>query len=146
MALSKDGFSYKKTPGHENDCDVSWCKYVCGFLKPGITHQDYSSWRNGIKQKMGQDRILGWRQSTNTQWAAIEAHSRTLGPFATPAGSRAGLRQTETVRRRPFTECLNCLPKDLAKKHRKRRESVKRALGAPILAAAFPAGNVRKLT
>jgi len=107
MAPSKAGFTYKKTPGHENDGDVSWCKYVCGFLKPGITNQDYSSWRNSMKHKMEQDRIPSWRQSTDAQWAAIQAHSLTLAPVATPGGGRAVLWQTDTVRGRCFTEFLD---------------------------------------
>jgi len=97
MAPSKAGFTYKRAPGHENDSDVSWCKYVCGFLQPGITNQDYSSWRNGMKRKMEQDRIPSWRQSTYTQWATIQAHSLTLAPVATPGGGRAALWQTDTV-------------------------------------------------
>jgi len=83
--------------GHENDGDVSGCKYVCSLLKPGITNQDYSSWRNGMKGKMEQDRIPSWRQSTDAQWAAIEAHSLTLAPVATRGGGRAALWQTDTV-------------------------------------------------
>jgi len=135
MAPSKAGFTYKKPPGHENDGDVSWCKYVCGFLKPGITNQDYSSWWNGMKRKIEQDRIPSWRQSTDAQWAAIQAHSLTLAPVATPRGGRAALWQSYTVRGRRFTECLDSLLKDVAKKHRNTLESLTRARGAPILAA-----------
>jgi len=61
MAPSKAGFTYKKTPGHEKDSDVSWCKYVCGFLKPGITNQDYSSCWNGMNPKIEQHMILSCR-------------------------------------------------------------------------------------
>jgi len=89
--------TYKRVPGHESDGDLSWCKYVCGFLKPGITNQDYSSWWNGIKRKMEQARIPSWRQSTDAQWAAIHAHSLTLAPVATPGGGRAALWQNHTV-------------------------------------------------
>jgi len=145
MAPSKAVFSYKKTPGHENDGDVSWCKYVCGFLKPGITNNDYSSCRNGMKRKMEQDRIRSWRQSTDAQWAALQAYSLTLAPVATPGGGRDALGQTETVRGRRFTECVDFLLKDVAKKHRNTLESVTRARGAPILGAPIPAGNDRKL-
>jgi len=146
MAPSKAGFTYKRALGHENHSDVSWCKYVCGFLKTGITNQDYSSWRNGMKRKMEQDRIQSRRQSTHAQWAAIEAHSLTLAPVAAPGGGRAALWQTDTVRGRRFTEWLDCLLKDVAKKHRNTLESVTRARGAPILAAPIPAGNDRKLS
>jgi len=146
MAPSKAGFTYKRAPGHENDRDVSWCKYVCGFLKAGITNQDYSSWRNGMKREMEQDRITSWRQSTDAQWAAIQAHSLALARVATPGGGRAVLWQTGTVRGRRFTECLDFLLKDVAKKHRNTLESLTRARGAPILAAPVPAGNDRKLS
>jgi len=146
MAPSKAGFTYKKTPGHENDGDVSWSKYVCGFLKPGITNQDYSSWRNGMKRKMEQDRIPSWRQSTDAQWAAIQAHCLTLAPVATPGSGRAALWRTDTVRGRHFTECLDFLLKDVAKKHPNTLESLTRARGGPILAAPIPAGNDRKLS
>jgi len=146
MAPSKAGFTYKKTPDPENDGDGSWCKYVCGFLEPGITNQEYSSWRNGMKGKMEQDRIPSWRQSTDAQWAAIQAHSLPLTPLATPGGGRAVLWQTDTVRGRHFTECLDFLLKDIVKKNRKTLESLTRALGAPILAAPIPAGNDRKLS
>jgi len=97
MASSKAGFTNKKTRGHENDGDHSWCKYVCSFVKLGIMDLDYSTWRNGMKRKMEQDRIPSWRQSTDTQWAAIQAYWLTLTPVATAGGSRAALWQTDTV-------------------------------------------------
>ena len=146
MAPSKAGFTYKKTPDHENNRDVSWCKYVCGFLNPGITNQDYSSWRNGMKRKMEQDRIPSWRQSTDTQWAAIQAHSLTLVPIATPGAGSAALWQTDTVQGRPFTECSVFLLKDIAKKHRKTLERVMRVPGALFLDAPIPAENDGKLS
>jgi len=146
MAPSKAGFTYKKTLGNENDVDVSWCKYVCGFLKPGITNQDYSGSGNGMKRKMEQDRIPSWRQSTDTQWAAIQAYSLTLAPVPTPGGSSAALWQTDTVRGRRCTECLDFLLKNVAKKHRNTLESLTRARGAPIVAAPILAGNDRKLS
>jgi len=146
MAPAKAGFTYKNTPGHENDGDVSWYKYVCGFLKPGITNQDYNSGRNSMKRKMEQDRIPSWRPSTDAQWGAIQAHSLTLAPVATQGGGRAALWQTDTVRGRRFTESLDFLLKDVAKKHRNTLERLTRARGAPILAASIPARNDRKLS
>ena len=50
-----------------------------------------------MKLKMEQDRIPSWRQSTDAQWAAIQADSLTLAPVATLGGGRAALWQTETV-------------------------------------------------
>jgi len=129
-----------------NTIVISRCKYVCGFQKPGITNQDYSSWRNGMKRKMEQDRIPSRRQSTDAQWAAIQEYSLTLVPVATPGGGRAALWQTDTVRGRGFTEYLNSLLKDVAKKHRNTLENLTRARGAPILAAPIPARNDRKLS
>jgi len=146
MDPSKGGCTYKKTPGHENDGNISWCKYVCGFLEPGITNQDYCSWQNGMKCKMEQDRIPSWRQSADAQWAAIQAHSVTLAPVATPGSGRAALWQTNTVRGRRFTECLDILLKNVAKNHRNTLESLTRGRGAPIVAAPIPARNDRKLS
>jgi len=99
-----------------------------------------------MKRKIEQDRIPSWRQSTDAQWAAIQAHCLTLAPVATPEGGRAALWQTDTVRGRRFTECLDVLLKDVAKKHRNTRESLPRAQGVPILAAPIPAGNHRNLS
>jgi len=99
-----------------------------------------------MKRKMEQERIPSGRQSTDAQWAAIQAHSLTLAPVATPGGGRAVLWQTDTVRGRRFTECLNLLLKEVAKKHPNTLESLTRARGAPILAAPIPAGNEGKLS
>jgi len=146
MAPSNAGFTYKKMVGHEKDSDVSWCKYVCGFLKLGITNQDYSSWRNSMMRKMEQERITSWRQSTDAQWAAIQAHSLTLTPVATPGGGSAVLSQSDTVRGRGFTESLDFGQKDVAKTRRNTLESLTRAQGAPILAPPILARNDFKLS
>jgi len=95
---------------------------------------------------MEQDRIPSWRQSTDAQWAAIHAHSLTHARVATPGGGKAALWQTDNVRGRHFTECLDFLLKDVANKHRNPLESVTRARGAPILAAPILARNDRKLS
>jgi len=99
-----------------------------------------------MKRKMEQDRIPSWRQSKDAQLAAIQAHSLTRAPVATPGGGRAALWQTDTVRGRHFTECLVFLLKDVAKKHLNTLEPVTRAPGAPFLAATIPAGNDRMLS
>jgi len=99
-----------------------------------------------MKHKMEQDRIPSWRQSTDAQWAAIQAHSLGHAPVATPGGGRAALWQPDTVRGRRFTECLDFSLKHVAKKHRNTLESLTRARGAPILAAPILAGNDRKLS
>jgi len=99
-----------------------------------------------MKRKMEQDRIPSWRQSRDAQWAALQAHSLTLAPVATLGGGRAALWQTDTVRGRRFTEYVDFLLKDVAKKHRNTLECLMRARGAPILAAPIVAGNDRKLS
>ena len=76
-----------------------------------------------MKCKMDEDRIPSWRQSTDAQWAAIQARCLTLAPVATPGGGRVPLWQTDTVRGRSFTECLDSLLKDVAKKHPNTLES-----------------------
>ena len=142
MAPSKAGFIHPRTAGRENDGDISWCKYVCGFLKPDITSQEYSNWRNAVKRKMEQERIPSWNRSTAAQWAAIQEHSLTLAPIASAGGGRAALWQTNTVRGEHFTECLDFLLRDIAKKHRNTLESLTRVRDA----APIPAGNDRKLS
>jgi len=71
-----------------------------------------------MRRRMEQDRIPCWWQSMGVQWAAIQEHSLTLAPVATVGGGRAALWQTNTVQDKRFTECLDFLLKDIAKKHR----------------------------
>jgi len=66
-----------------------------------------------MKRKMEQDRIPGWKQSTAGQWAAIQAHALTLRPVS----QRSRLWQVNNPRGECFTECLDLLLKDIAKKH-----------------------------
>jgi len=74
--------------------------------------EEYEDWWNTMKRKMRQDRFPGWKGNTAAQWAAIHAY-----PLATPpVPVRAALWLTETARGEPFTECLDFLLKDIAKK------------------------------
>jgi len=66
-----------------------------------------------MKLKMEQDRITRGTQSTAAQWAAILAYAITLQPVS----CRAGLWQANNLRGERFTECLDFLLKDIAKKH-----------------------------
>ena len=93
-----------------------------------------------MKRKMEQDKIPRWRQSTAAQWAAIQAYSLTLPPIS----NRAGLWETNTPRGQRFTECLNFLLKDIAKKHK--GNLADRLSPQPVAAAdPAPARNDRKL-
>jgi len=66
-----------------------------------------------MKCKMAQDRIPGWKQRPVAQWAAIQAHALTLQPVR----QRLGLWQANNPCGECFTECLDLLLKDIAKKH-----------------------------
>jgi len=101
-----------------------------------------------MKRKMEQDRIPGWKGSTAAQWAAIQAY--TLATL--PVTVRAALWQTDTALGKHFTECLDYLLKEIAKKH---KPSLTRLLAAqpgpavaPVAApivAPVAVGNDRKL-
>jgi len=65
-----------------------------------------------MKRKMEQDRIPGWKQSTAAQWAAIQAYGITLQPVS----RRSALWQANNLRGERFTECLDFLLTDIAKK------------------------------
>jgi len=96
-----------------------------------------------VKRKMEQDRIPGWKQSTAGQWAAIHAHALTLRPVS----QRSGLWQVNNPRGECFTECLDFLLKDIAKKH---QGILRDMLGAPVAAVPVadptPPRNDRKLS
>jgi len=68
-----------------------------------------------MKRQMKQDWIPGWKQSTATQWAAIQVYTITLQPVSW----RAGLWQADNLGGERFTECLDFLLKDIAKKHQR---------------------------
>lgn len=144
MAASKVGLVYPKSQGHENDGDINWCKYVCGFPNPRTFGPEYKAFRNAMKRKMEQDRIPGWKQSTAAQWAAIQAHALTVSPIS----RRAALWQAVTTRGERFTECLDFLLKDIAKKHQNALTELLKAQQVAVVAAPVAApvavGNDRK--
>jgi len=76
--------------------------------------------------------MSGWKQSTARQWAAIQAHVLTLRP----ASQRSGLWQANNPCGECFTECLDLLLKDIAKKH---QGILRDMLRAPV--AAVPVGD-----
>jgi len=94
-----------------------------------------------MKPKMEQVRIPRWKQSTAGQWAAIQAHAPTLRRVS----QRSGLWQANNPRGERFTECLDLLLKDIAKKL---QGILRDMLRAPIAAVPVtdptPARNDRK--
>ena len=88
-----------------------------------------------MKRKMEQERIPGFVGSTADQWTAIQAHAITIPPVP----HRVPLWQTNTRRCQRFTECLNYLLREIAKKHKNNFENL---LRAPVAGPAGPAGPV----
>jgi len=143
MAASKVGLTFEKWTSFKNDCDVTWCKDVCGFPYPPTYSPEYKAWRNAMKRKMEQDRIPGWKQSTAAQWAAIQAHALTLRRVS----QRSGLWQADNPLGEHFTECLNLLLMDIAKKHQGILRDMLRAPVAVVpVADPTPGRNHRKLS
>jgi len=143
MAASKVGLSLEKSASFKNDGDVTWCKHICGFPHPRIYSPEYKPWLNAMNRKMEQDRIPGWKQSTAGQWAAIQAHALTLRPVS----EMSGLWQANNLRGAHFTECLDILLKDIAKKHQGILRDMLRAPVATIrVGDPTPARNDRKLS
>jgi len=96
-----------------------------------------------MKRKMEQDRIPGWKQRTAGQCAAIQAHALTLRPVS----QRLGLWQANNPRGERFTECLDFLLKDIAKKHQGILRDMSRAPVAAVpVVDPTPARNVRNLS
>ena len=96
-----------------------------------------------MKRKMEQDRIPGWKQSTAAQWAAIYAHALTLRPVS----QRSGLWQVDNPRGERFTECLDLLLKDIAKRYQGiLRDMLRAPVAAVLVADPTPARNDRKLS
>jgi len=123
MALSKAGFVYPRTAGHENDGDITWCKFVIGFPNPSTRSLEYNTFRKAMKRKMEQERIPGFVGRTADQWAAMQAHALTIPPVP----HRAPLWQTNTRRGQRFTECFDYLLRDIEKKHKNNLEKLLRA-------------------
>lgn len=143
MAASKVCLTFEKLGAFKNAGDVNWCKHICGFPHPRTYGQEYKAWRNAMKRKMEQDRIPGWKQSTAAQWAAIQAYAITLQPVS----RRSGLWQANNLRGERFTECLDFLLKDIAKKHQRILTDMLKVQPVAAIAVAdpAPARNDRKL-
>jgi len=139
MAVSKAGFLYPRTAGHENDGDITWYKFVIGFPNPSSRSPESNTFRKPMKRKMNQERIPGFVGSTAEQWAAIQAHALTIEPVP----HRGPLWQTNTRRGQRFTECFNYLLRDIAKKHKNNLENL---LRAPVAGPAGPAAPVAAVT
>jgi len=92
---------------------------------------------------MEQDRIPGWKQSTAAQWAAIQAYAITLQPVS----RRLARLQANNVCGERFTECLDFLLKDIAKKHQRILTDMLKVQPVAAIAVAdtAPARNDRKL-
>jgi len=143
MAASKVGLSFEKSASFKNDGDVTWCKHVCGFPHPRSYSPEYKAWRNAMKRKMEQDRISGWKQSTAGQCTAIQAHALTLRPVS----QRSRLWQANNPHGERFTECLDLLLKDIAKKHQGiLRDMLRAPVAAVPVADPTPARNDCKLS
>jgi len=96
-----------------------------------------------MKRKIEQERIPGWTQSTAGQWAAIQAHALTLQAVS----QRLGLWQANNPCGECFTECLDLLLKDIAKKHLGiLRDMLRAPVAAVPVADPTPARNDRKLS
>ena len=96
-----------------------------------------------MKRKMEQDRIPGWKQSTGAQWAAILAYAITLQPIS----RRSRLWQANNLLGECFTERLDFLLKDIAKKHQRILTDMLKVQSVATIAVAdpAPARNDRKL-
>ena len=135
MAVSKAGFVYPRTAGHENDGDISWCKFIIGFPNRKTRSPEYNTFRKAMKRKMKQERISGFVGSTADQWAAIQAYALTLPPVP----HRAPLWQTNTRRGQRFTECFDYLLSDIAKKYQNYLVNI---LRVPVAGPTGPASPV----
>src|SRR5205807_720026 len=117
MPISKAGLVCPRTRGHENDGDVCWSKHVCCFPNPAGFGPEYRAWRNALKRRMECEGIRGYKDATPAQWVAIQAYALTVEPIA--SNGMAAYWEADSNRGRRFTECLDFLPKDVAKKHSK---------------------------
>jgi len=143
MAASKVDLTFEKSGAFKNAGDVNSCKHICGFPHPRTYGQECKAWGNAMKRKMEQDRIPGWKQSTAAQWAAIQVYAITLQPVS----RRSGLWQANNLRGERFTECLDFLLKDIAKKHQRILTDMLKVqpVAAIVVADPAPARNDRRL-
>ena len=139
MPLSKAGLVYPRTASHENDGDISWCKFVIGFLNPKTRSPGYNTFRKAMKRKMEQERIPRFVGSTAYQWAVIQAQALTLSPIP----HRVPLWQTNMRRSQWFIECFDYLLRDIAKKHQNNLVNLLRVPVAGPAGLASPAAPVR---
>jgi len=143
MAASMVGLRFAKSASCKNHGDLTSCKQVCGFPHPRTYSPEYEAWRNAMKRKIEQDRIPGWKQSTVGQWAAIQAHALTRRPVS----QSSGLWQANNPSGECFTECLDLLLKDIAKKHHGILRDMLRAPVATVpVADPTPARNDLKIS
>jgi len=114
MAASKVRLQYQTSDAFKDHGEVTLCKYVSGFPELRTYGEEYQDRWNAIKCKMEQDKIPGWKGGTAAQSAAIQAYALATPPVEV----RAALWQTDRARGERFTECLDFLQKDRAKKHK----------------------------
>jgi len=114
MAASEVGLLYQRSDGSKNDGKVTWCKHVCGFPQPRIYHAEYKDWQNTMKLKMEQERMPSWKGSTAARCTAIQAYALATLPVTVGAA----LWERDRARSEHFTECLDSLLKEIAKKHK----------------------------
>ena len=140
MAPSKVGFVYPRTPGHENDGDITWCKFVIGFPNPSTRSPEYNKFRKAMQRMMEHDRIPGFVGSTADQWAPIQTYALTVPPIVPHS---APLWATNTRRGQRYTECFDFWLRDIARKHKHNLEKLLR-IHVACPAAPVAAVNDRK--
>ena len=138
MAVSKAGFVYPRTAGHEKDGDITWFKFVIGFPNPKTHSAEYNTFRKAMKCKMEQERIPGFVGCMADQWAAIAADTLTIPPVP----HRAPLGKTNTRPGQRFIECFDYLLRDRVKIHKNNLENLLRVPVAGLAGPARPAGPV----
>jgi len=88
-----------------------------------------------MKRKMELDRIPSRQDSTDIQWAAIQAHSLTLAQIASAGSGRVALWQQDSRQGRRFTESLDFFAKRHSQKAseyiRKTSETWRGCCGGP---------------
>ena len=136
MAPSKAGFVYPRTPGHDDDGNITWCKFVIGFPNLSTRSPEYNKFWKAMQRNIEQDRIPYFVGSTADQWAAIWTYALTVPPVVP---HRAPLWQTNTRRDQRFTECFDFLRRDIARKHKHNLEKLSRI---PVASPAVPATPV----